>query len=165
MWFSVPLSTSTAVVACRGARIAILTTLDHAIVSIPSYTDSGNLAFAFGAQKTVENLFGSISLAVDQPLRVGDFVKVEDFVGTVEEIGIRSTRFRTLDRTLIAIPNSQVADSKIENFAVRDRIRLVATFGVQYDTSLEQVRYIIDEFKRYLLESDRMDISLSPVWR
>ncbi|MCC6989034.1 MAG: mechanosensitive ion channel, partial [Acidobacteria bacterium] len=64
----------------------------------------GGIAFAFGAQKTVEHLFGSIALATDQPCRVGDVIKVEDLVGQVEQIGTRSTRIRTPDRTLVTIP-------------------------------------------------------------
>ncbi len=113
----------------------------------------GGLAFALAAKDTLANVFGSVAIAFDRPFKVGDFVKVGDLVGTVEDVGLRSTRLRTLDRTQISVPNSQVADSEIENYAFRDRRLLVATFGVQYDTSQDQIRYIIDEFKRYLLES------------
>jgi MscS family membrane protein len=114
----------------------------------------GGLAFALAAKDTLANVFGSVAIAFDRPFKVGEFVKVGDLLGTVEDVGLRTTRLRTLDRTVIAIPNAQVADSKIENYAFRDRVRLVATFGVQYDTSQDQLRYIIDEFKRYLLDSD-----------
>jgi MscS family membrane protein len=112
----------------------------------------GGLALAFGAQKTVENLFGSVSLAVDQPFRVGDFVKVDDFVGTVEDIGLRSTRFRTLDRTLITIPNGKLADQRLESFAVRDRMRLAATLGVTYSTTRSQMQTVLEGFERVLRE-------------
>jgi len=80
------------------------------------------LAIALAAQKkTVENLFGAFSIGADQPFREGDFVRIEDFVGTVETIGLRSTRVRTLDRTLISIPNGKLAEMRVESFAVRDR--------------------------------------------
>jgi len=106
--------------------------------------------FEFGAQKTVENLFGSISLAVDQPFLVGDFVKVEDFVGTVEDIGLRSTRFRTLDRTLVSIPNGKLADQRLESFAARDRMRLATTIGVEYRTTRAQMGEVLEGFERVL---------------
>jgi MscS family membrane protein len=80
---------------------------------------------------------------VDQPIRVGDFVKVDDFVGTVEEIGLRSTRFRTLDRTLVSIPNGRVADMKLESFAARDRLRLACIVGLVYGTTAAQMRAVL----------------------
>lgn len=103
----------------------------------------GGIAFAFGAQKTVENLFGSIALAADQPFRVGDLVKVEDVVGNVEHIGTRSSRIRTADRTIVTIPNGRLADARIESFAPRDRLRLGTTITLAYDTTEPQVRQVL----------------------
>jgi len=103
----------------------------------------GGIAFAFGAQKTVENLFGSIALAADQPLRVGDVVKVEGVEGQVEQIGARSTRLRTADRTLVTIPNGRLADSRIESLAARDRLRMATTVMLAYGTTEAQVRQVI----------------------
>lgn len=110
----------------------------------------GGLALAFGAQKTVENLFGSVALALDQPIRVGDFVKVQDFVGTVEDIGVRSTRIRTPDRTLVSIPNGKLADERLESYELRDRMRLTATVGLTYDTTRAQMLAIIEGFEQAL---------------
>lgn len=110
----------------------------------------GGIAFAFGAQKTVENLFGSIALATDQPLRVGDVVKVEGVEGQVEQIGARSTRLRTADRTLVTIPNGRLADSRIESLAARDRLRMTATVMLAYGTTEAQVRQVIDGIERRL---------------
>ncbi|MCG3194852.1 MAG: hypothetical protein DIJKHBIC_04120 [Thermoanaerobaculia bacterium] len=104
----------------------------------------GGLAIALAAQKTVENLFGSISIGVDQPFRVGDFVNIGGILGTVEAIGLRSTRVRTLDRTIVTIPNGKLADREIETFGLRDRFRLIATIGVEYGTTAAQLRAIID---------------------
>jgi MscS family membrane protein len=103
----------------------------------------GGIAIAFGAQKTIENLFGSISLAADQPFRVGDLVKVEDFTGNVERIGMRSTQIRTPDRTLITLPNGKLSDMRIEDFASRDRIRFAATVGLRYGTTEQQVLQVV----------------------
>ncbi len=110
----------------------------------------GGIALAFGAQKTVENLFGSVALAADQPLRVGDYVRVEDVTGTVESIGTRSTRLRTLDRTQVTIPNGKLADTRIESFGARDRIRLAMTVGVTYGTSRDQMTRILAGIERVL---------------
>ncbi len=116
----------------------------------------GGLAFALAAKDTLANLFGSIAMAFDRPFKVGDYVKTGEHTGTVEDVGLRSTRLRTVARTLVTIPNAQLADSRVENFSVRERIRLVLTIGVQYDTSMDQIRYIIDEFKRYLLANSQV---------
>lgn len=110
----------------------------------------GGIAFAFGAQKTVENLFGSIALAADQPCRVGDVIKVEDLIGQVEQIGTRSTRIRTPDRTLVSIPNGRLADLRIESYAARDRLRLATTVTLAYGITEPQLRQVIDGIERVL---------------
>ena len=85
---------SKGVIAVLGI-LALLAALGYPVTTLLAGLGIGGLAFAFGAQKTVENLFGSMALAVDQPFRVGDLVRVGDLHGTVEDIGLRSTRFRT----------------------------------------------------------------------
>jgi MscS family membrane protein len=143
------------VIACAGG-VAVLNAFGYPVATLLAGLGIGGLAFAFGAQKTVENLFGSISLAVDQPFRVGDFVKVEDFVGSVEYIGLRSTRFRTLDRTLISIPNGKLSDQRLESFTARDRMRLATTIGVEYGTSHEQMRQVLQGMERVLREHPKI---------
>jgi len=143
------------VIAGVGA-LAVLSAFGYPVNTLLAGLGIGGLAFAFGAQKTVENLFGSISLAVDQPFRVGDFVKVEDFVGTVEEIGIRSTRFRTLDRTVISIPNGNLSDQRLETFAARDRMRLATTIGLEYSTTHAQMQEALEGFERVLREHPKI---------
>ena len=83
------------------------------------------------------------SIGVDQPFREGDLVKVEDVFGVVERIGLRSSRIRTLDRTLVSIPNGRLAEQRIESFAERDRLRLAVDIGLTYGTSSEQMRTIL----------------------
>lgn len=132
------------------AIVASLSLLGYPVASLIAGLGLGGLALALAAQKTVENLFGAFSIGIDQPFREGDFVKVEDFVGTVEAIGLRSTSFRTLDRTLITIPNGRLADMRLESFAVRDRLRLAAVVGVVYETTAEQMREVLGGFERVL---------------
>ena len=123
--------------------VAVLNELGFKVASLLTGLGIGGIAVALAAQKTVEHLLGSVAINVDQLFRVGDFVKVEDFVGTVEAIGLRSTRFRTLDRTLITIPNGRLADMRTETFAVRDRLRLYANLGLVYSTTPAQLRAVM----------------------
>ena len=124
--------------------VATLAAFGYPVATMLAGLGIGGIAIAFGAQKTIENLFGSISLAADQPFRVGDFVNIEGAVaGNVERIGMRSTRIRTLDRTLVSIPNGKLADMRIETFGVRDRIRFAATIGLVYGTREDQLRRIV----------------------
>jgi MscS family membrane protein len=124
--------------------IAALSQLGYPVTSLLAGLGLGGLALALAAQKTGEHLLGSISLVVDQPFRVGDFVKIEDFVGSVEAIGLRSTRFRTLDRTLISLPNGRLADMRLESFTARDRMRLACTIGLVYGTRATQMREVLE---------------------
>jgi MscS family membrane protein len=133
-----------------GGVVATLGAFGYPVATVLAGLGIGGLALAFGAQKTIENLFGSISLAADQPFRVGDFVKIEDFTGNVERIGMRSTQIRTLDRTLISLPNGKLADMRIEDFASRDRIRFAATAGLVYGTTEEQVRRVVEGIEALL---------------
>jgi MscS family membrane protein len=106
----------------------------------------GGIALALGAQKTVENLVGSVTVIADRPAQVGDFIKVGDVIGTVEDVGIRSTRIRTLGRTLVTIPNGDFSARQIENFAARDRFLFNPIIAIDYRTSaakLEEATRIV----------------------
>jgi MscS family membrane protein len=111
----------------------------------------GSIALAFGAKQTVENLFAAFALGIDQPLREGDFVRTDsDVLGTVESIGLRSTRIRTLDRTIVSLPNGRLADSRNETFGLRDRCRLHALLVVPYATTSAQLREILGGIEQRL---------------
>lgn len=155
-----PASKALVPLACRVAKVvvvamavvALLSELGYPVASLIAGLGIGGVAVALAAQKTVENLFGAFSISADQPFREGDFVKVEDFLGTVEGIGLRSTRIRTLDRTLITVPNGKLAEMRLESFAARDRIRLVCTVGLVYGTSANQMRSVLEGLERLLRE-------------
>jgi MscS family membrane protein len=117
----------------------------------------GGLAIGFGAQKTIENLFGGIMLISDKPVNVGDVCRAGDFFGTVEDIGLRSTRIRTLARTVVSIPNGQLANMSLENFAVRDRIRFHHTVGLGVQTSADQLRLVLTGIRRLLGDHPKVD--------
>lgn len=137
------------------AIIVLLSQLGYSVTSVLAGLGIGGIALALGAQKTLENLFGAFALAVDQPIREGDFVKVDDFTGTVETIGLRSTRIRTLDRTLVAVPNGKLADMRLETFAARDRIRLYTKVGVLYGTTAAQLEQVLEGFRAALTAEEK----------
>jgi MscS family membrane protein len=116
----------------------------------------GGIAVALAAQKTIENLFGGVTLFADRPVRVGDFFRYGDKVGTVEEIGLRSTRVRTLDRTVVTIPNAEFSNMALENFAKRDRMRLWTMIGVRYETTPDQLRFLLARLREVLLAHPRV---------
>jgi MscS family membrane protein len=132
------------------AVIGAMQAMGIAVTGVLAGLGIGGLAMALAAQKSVENLFGGVALAVDSPFGVGDFVRVEDFVGTVESVGLRTTRFRTLDRTVITIPNGRLADMRLESFSARDRLRLDCTVGLTYDTTAEQMSAVLQGLETVL---------------
>jgi MscS family membrane protein len=115
------------------------------------------LAAALAAQKTVENFFGGLALITDRPVQVGDFCRFGDRVGTVEDIGLRSTRVRTLDRTVVSVPNGEFSNMQLENFAARDRIWMQTTLGLRYETTPDQLRHVLVELKKVLLAHPKID--------
>ena len=132
------------------AVVGVLAELGYPVGSLLAGLGLGGLAFALAAQKTVENLFGALSIGLDQPFRVGDYVRIEGTEGTVETIGLRSTRIRTMDRTLVTIPNGRLAEMRAESFSARDRMRFNATFGLDTAASEAQVRRVLEGFKDVL---------------
>jgi MscS family membrane protein len=124
--------------------VGVLAELGYPVAGLVAGLGIGGLALALAAQKTGENLFGSLALALDRPFGVGDFVKIEDMVGTVEVIGLRSTQVRTLDRTLVTIPNGRLADMRLESLTARDRMRLSCTVGLVYGTTPAQMRSVLE---------------------
>lgn len=110
----------------------------------------GGLAVALATQKSIENLIGGITLFSSAPVRVGDFCRFGDTIGTVEEIGLRATKVRTLDRSMVHVPNAAFADMQLENYTERERIWYHPTLRLRYDTNPEQVRTVLVEIRRML---------------
>jgi MscS family membrane protein len=135
------------------ATVAVVTTLQelgYPVTSLVAGLGIGGLAVALAAQKTVEHVFGGVMLSIDQPLRLGDLVRVEDVVGYVEQIGLRSTAIRTLDRSLVTFPNGKLADMKIECLQARDHMRLHSQIGITYDATASQIDTLRDAIHSFL---------------
>jgi MscS family membrane protein len=119
----------------------------------------GTLAIGFGAQQTIANLFGGVSVLGDEVIRVGDVCKFGDRTGTVEDIGLRSTRVRTEERTLLAIPNGTVATINVENLSRRDKILFKTVLGLHTDSTQDHVRSVLSEIRRALSEHPKIETS------
>jgi MscS family membrane protein len=133
--------------------VALFATLRHfGIDPTPALAGLGvgGIAVALAAQKTLENVIAGASLIFDQAVRVGDTLKVGEIVGTVDEIGLRSTRIRTLDRTVVSVPNSQIASASVETLSVRDKFWFHPIVGLRYETTPHQLQEVIDGIRRLL---------------
>jgi MscS family membrane protein len=145
------------------AVLATLGILGFNLTTVLAGLGIGGIAIAFAAQKTLENLFGGVSVLADEVIRVGDYCRFGDRTGTVEDISLRSTRVRTDARTELSIPNGALATMNIENFTRRDKILFNPVLAIRYETTADQLRYLLAEIRRLLyahpkLESDSASI-------
>jgi MscS family membrane protein len=123
----------------------------------------GGLAVALAAQKTIENLFGGISVIGDRPVLVGDVCRFGDHVGTVMHIGLRSTRIRTPDRTIISVPNGQFSSMALENISGRDKIWFHPTLNLRRDTTSDQLLQVLTSFREILAGHPKVETGKIPV--
>ncbi len=112
----------------------------------------GGLAVALAARNTLENFLGGITLLVDKPVEVGDFCQLGEHIGVIEGIGLRSVKVRALDRVIVTIPNAEFVNLYIENFTRRDRILLRTTIQLRYETTPDQLRWVLTEIRKLLLK-------------
>jgi MscS family membrane protein len=117
----------------------------------------GGIAVAFAAQKTLENVIGGVSLIFDQAVRVGDILKVGDSQGMVEDIGLRSTRIRTPDRTVVIVPNGQIANMTLENFSSRDKFWFHPIPALSYRTTSAQMCTVLEGIRGLLEVSPHLE--------
>lgn len=117
----------------------------------------GGIAVALAAQKTLENVIGGFSLVFDKAVRVGDFLKLGDVSGTVDRVGLRSTRIRTLDRTILSVPNGQIATMNIETVSDRDKFWFRHIVGVRYETTPAQLQTIVTRVRELLLAEPQIE--------
>ena len=117
----------------------------------------GGLAFALAAQDTLANIFGSVVVAIDQPFKLGETVRIGSEVGTIEDIGLRSTKIRKLDRSLMVIPNKSVAGENITNLSRFNGRRVEQVLGLTYSTTAAQMEELVGEVRRLLLAEAEID--------
>ncbi|MGA7769941.1 MAG: mechanosensitive ion channel family protein [Candidatus Sulfotelmatobacter sp.] len=137
--------------------LAVLSNLGFNMSTALAGLGIGGLAIGFGAQKTIENLFGGVSVLGDEVFRVGDACRFGDRTGVVEDIGLRSTRIRTEERTLLAIPNGTVATINLENLSRRDKILFKTTLGLRLESKADHVRFVLAEIRRLLYSHPKVE--------
>ena len=123
----------------------------------------GGIALALGAQKTLENFIGSLAIIIDQPIHIGDGCKIGDTVGVVEDIGMRSTRIRTNDKTVVTIPNGDLSVQRIENYARRTSFLINRQMILRYDSTSAQIRDFIDRATAILKAHDKIESAANMV--
>lgn len=123
----------------------------------------GGIAVALAAQQTIANVFGGVSVIGDAPVLVGDFGNFGGVIGTIEDIGLRSARVRTLTRTVVSIPNSAFAGMNLENFTVRDKMLFNPTFTIKRQTPREQVEKLMTALRDMLAATKDVAIGPAPV--
>jgi MscS family membrane protein len=119
----------------------------------------GGLALGLGAQKTFENVFGGVSILFDKVVQIGDTCKINNQVGVVQDIGLRSTRLRTAERTLLSIPNGTMATATIENLRFRDKFLCQQVIRLRYDLSPDHVRFVLQEIRQLLRANPKVEDS------
>src|ERR1700733_8000497 len=142
---------------------AVLTAWGYNTTTLLAGLGIGGVALALASQKTIENLFGSVAVISDRPVSVGDFCKFGGGMGTVEDIGLRSTRVRTLDRTVMTIPNGSFSTMTIENFDRKDKTLFHVTLNLKRETTLAQVREVLQSITKLLRDNPKFETGAIPV--
>ena len=119
------------------------------ITSLLAGVGLGGLAIAFAAQESIKDFFGAVTILVDKPFTVGDAVRVGDASGTVERVGIRSTRIRTADKSLLTVPNKKMIETSVENISSSTLRRVNLTIGITYETKPEALKKILSDLRNY----------------
>jgi MscS family membrane protein len=145
------------VVAIVVGLIIIADSLGVKVGALLTSLGIGGLAFALAAQDTIANLFGSLVVVMDQPFKVGDLVKVGANTGNVEDIGLRSTKIRLLDKSLVVVPNKSVASEAITNLTRFTGRRVEQVLGLTYATKPEQMEALIDELRKIITAEAEVD--------
>jgi len=117
----------------------------------------GGIAIAFAAQKTIENLFGTVMVVTDEAIQVGDYCQAGTIEGSVDSIGLRSTRIRTPDRAVVSIPNGQLAAMSIGNLTRRDKFLFRHNIRLRYDTTADQLRHLLTEIGNMMSEQVKLE--------
>lgn len=139
------------------ALLMLVQNLGYSISALLASLGIGGLAVALAAKDSLSNIFGSLMILLDRPFMLGDWVKVGDLEGTIEEVGFRSTRIRTFAKTQITIPNSVLMNMSIDNYSRMPKRRIKMTVGVTYATTPAQMRQAIADIKQMLRDHPAID--------
>ena len=152
-----PAATAAKLILIIIAIISWMDNLGYQVTTLIAGLGVGGVAVALAAQKSLENMIGSIIIYTSQPVRVGDFCKFDNTLGTVEEIGLRATQLRTLTRTVVHIPNALFAAGMIENLTQRDKILYRTRLRLSYKDTPEQVRQVLTKIRELINQHEAID--------
>lgn len=122
----------------------------------------GGIAVALAAQQTIANVFGGVSIIGDHPVSIGESGKFGDLIGTVDDIGMRSTRIRTLNRTIVSVPNSTFAAMNLENYSQRDKMLFNPVLDIKRSDADDEVRGLMESIQQALAKHELVDLSTRP---
>lgn len=145
------------------AAIIVLDNWNIRMTTVIAGLGVGGIAVALAAQQTIANVFGGVSVIGDAPVMIGDFGSFGGVIGTIEEIGMRSARVRTLNRTVVSIPNSSFATANLENYALRDKILFNPTFQIKRGTPKDKIREAMQGLHEMLATTSGVEIGPTPV--
>lgn len=151
-----PLSTILKTIILVTALLIWLENLGFKATTILAGLGIGGLAIALAAQKSIENLIAAVTLYVSAPVKVGNLCKFGKSIGIIEDIGLRYTQVRTLDRTLINIPNAKFVDMELINYSKRDRMRYKPNLLFRYNTPADKVKAVMEEIIELLSNHEQM---------
>jgi len=140
-----------------------LDNLGYEVTALLAGLGVGGVAVAFAAQRSIENLIGSITIYASQPVHVGDFCKFDGILGVIEEISLRSTKIRTLDRTVVHIPNARFSTENIENLTQRDKILYRTRLRLSLQTTPEQMQDVLKKLRELISQHGMIDAENSRV--
>jgi len=139
------------------AVLVVVQNMGYSVSGLLASLGIGGIAIAMAAKDTIANIFGSIMILVDRPFTIGDWIKTSEFEGVVEEIGFRSTRIRTFEKTLVNVPNSSLANMVIDNIDARSVRRIKMRIGITYSTTTKQMQQAIEGIEKILKEHPGVD--------
>lgn len=139
------------------AAVLIVSNLGYNVGSLLAGLGIGGLALALAAQEALGNFFGSLILISDQPFKVGDFVKVDGYSGTIKEVGMRSTKLQTIDKSVVSIPNKKMSSANIENISKQNMYKVSQVLGVTYSTSLKDLNKAMEQVRGILRKDKDVD--------
>jgi len=142
------------IILILGAAVSMADVLGLPYQTVLAGVGIGGLAFAIASKDLVANLFGSAIIAADRPFKRGDYISLGSVMGTVEKVGLRSTRLRPLDDTTVMIPNSSISTDMITNFTRRRQIRLVETIHVDHKATVEALNTLRERIREELLADE-----------
>ena len=138
------------------AVLFLVQNLGYSVSGLVASLGLGGLTVALAAKDTVSNFFGSVIIIVDSPFKVGDWIKTGDVEGVVEEIGFRSTKIRTFEKSLVSVPNFAIANQSVENFSLRNRRRIRFSLGIEYRTPVGKIERVLGKVRKLIEENPRI---------